>query len=112
MSADFGNAESETRENANPFCSLSADTAVERVDGMFGEVGSAGEVGQMCIQFANKYIVTSTRGGLLVIDQHRAHLRILYDGYMRARLREDGCCFAERDVSGESDPRPGAAGGS
>ena len=83
VSADFGNAESETRENANPFCSLSADTAVERVDGMFGEVGSAGEVAQMCIQFANKYIVTSTRGGLLVIDQHRAHLRILYDGYMR-----------------------------
>ena len=47
------------------------------------KLGSAGEVGQMCIQFANKYIVTSTRGGLLVIDQHRAHLRILYDGYMR-----------------------------
>lgn len=38
----------------------------------------------MCIQYALKYIVTATREGLLVIDQHRAHLRILYEEYLRA----------------------------
>ncbi|MDO5395755.1 MAG: DNA mismatch repair endonuclease MutL [Bacteroidales bacterium] len=30
-------------------------------------------------QFKNRWIVTSTKGGLLIIDQHRAHVRILYD---------------------------------
>ena len=30
-------------------------------------------------QLQNKYIVTATKSGLLVIDQHRAHQRILYE---------------------------------
>lgn len=33
----------------------------------------------MCIQFGLKYIVTSTRNGLIIIDQHRAHLKVLYE---------------------------------
>ncbi|MCM1369299.1 MAG: DNA mismatch repair endonuclease MutL [Candidatus Amulumruptor caecigallinarius] len=36
----------------------------------------------MCIQFALKYIVTTTTSGLIVIDQHRAHLKILYEEYL------------------------------
>lgn len=34
-----------------------------------------------CYQFKAKYIVTSLKSGLAIIDQHRAHLRILYDQY-------------------------------
>ncbi|MDE6392226.1 MAG: DNA mismatch repair endonuclease MutL [Muribaculaceae bacterium] len=37
---------------------------------------------QVCIQYASKYIVTTTRDGLVVIDQHRAHVRILYEEYL------------------------------
>lgn len=36
-----------------------------------------------CFQFAEKYIVTSTRSGIMIIDQHRAHLKILYEECLR-----------------------------
>ena len=34
------------------------------------------------IQFALKYIITTTRQGILIIDQHRAHVKILYEKIM------------------------------
>ncbi|MDD6209631.1 MAG: DNA mismatch repair endonuclease MutL [Bacteroidales bacterium] len=33
-------------------------------------------------QFRGRYIVSSLSSGLVLIDQHRAHMRILYDGYV------------------------------
>lgn len=33
-------------------------------------------------QYKLKYIITSLKSGLVIIDQHRAHIRILYDQYM------------------------------
>jgi len=36
-----------------------------------------------CIQFNGQYIVTPVGSGLMLIEQHRAHVRILYDRYMR-----------------------------
>ncbi len=38
---------------------------------------------QFIQQFAGGYILTPSQGGLMVIDQHRAHVRVLYDSYMR-----------------------------
>lgn len=43
-------------------------------------------VAPVCIQYAAKYIVTASREGLQVIDQHRAHVKILYEDYL-ARIR-------------------------
>lgn len=37
---------------------------------------------QSTYQVFNKYIVTSVKSGMLVIDQHRAHQRILYEEYL------------------------------
>ena len=33
-------------------------------------------------QFKGRYIVTSVKSGLMLIDQHRAHVRVLFDRYM------------------------------
>lgn len=40
------------------------------------------DVAPVCIQFAEKYIVTTMREGLIIIDQHRAHVKILYEEYL------------------------------
>lgn len=36
----------------------------------------------MTMQLKDKYILTPSRSGLMIIDQHRAHLRILFERYM------------------------------
>lgn len=38
-------------------------------------------------QYKGRYIMTAVKSGLMVVDQHRAHLRILYEEYIR---RKDG----------------------
>ncbi len=43
-----------------------------------------------CLQFKNKYIVTITRSGLLCIDQHRAHVKILYERYRKSMEARKG----------------------
>jgi DNA mismatch repair protein MutL len=35
-----------------------------------------------CYQYKNKYIVTTLKSGLVIIDQCRAHVRILFDQYL------------------------------
>lgn len=34
------------------------------------------------IQYKGRYIISPSENGLLIVDQHRAHIRILYDQYM------------------------------
>lgn len=34
------------------------------------------------LQYKGRYILSPTENGLLIVDQHRAHVRILYDQYM------------------------------
>ena len=41
-------------------------------------------------QYKGRYIVTSMKSGLMMIDQHRAHIRVLYQRYL-AQLSEQGC---------------------
>ena len=43
-----------------------------------GTMASTGHV----FQYRDTYILTTSRDGLMVIDQHRAHMRVLYDAYM------------------------------
>ncbi len=38
--------------------------------------------GKTCFQFKNKYILSPVKSGLMVIDQRRAHERILYENFM------------------------------
>ncbi|MDR1403699.1 MAG: DNA mismatch repair endonuclease MutL [Tannerellaceae bacterium] len=46
-----------------------------RQEALFSE--SAG----ICCQYKGRYIVTAIKSGLALIDQHRAHIRVLYDQY-------------------------------
>lgn len=45
-------------------------------DSLFNDVSSS------CYQYKGKYIITSLKSGLALIDQHRAHVRILFDQYI------------------------------
>lgn len=36
-----------------------------------------------CYQYKGQYIVTSMKSGLVLIDQHRAHIRILFERYIK-----------------------------
>ncbi len=40
------------------------------------------ETAAQALQLKGRYIVTPSKNGLMLIDQHRAHVRILYDRYM------------------------------
>ncbi len=52
-----------------------------------------------CYQYKGRYIVTSMKSGLMMVDQHRAHIRILYHRYItqlsRQRSTSQGMLFPE-----------------
>ena len=45
-------------------------------------------------QYKQKYIFTSVKSGLMIIDQHRAHVRILFDKYLENISKKKG--FSQR----------------
>ncbi len=52
----------------------------EPVDGSIFSAGNPGsENGRYLLQLKGRYILTSAKSGLMIIDQRRAHIRILYD---------------------------------
>lgn len=62
----------------------------EQRPGMFGNSdGARLNAPQVCLQFATKYIVTTSSDGLLLIDQHRAHVKILYEEYRARRSKTE-----------------------
>lgn len=42
------------------------------------------------LQFKGRYILTSVKSGLMLIDQHRAHVRVLFDRYIEQIRRGKG----------------------
>ncbi len=46
------------------------------------EMNTASSIGSFCVQHALRYIITTSREGLIIIDQHRAHVKILYEQYL------------------------------
>lgn len=61
------------------------------VEGLPQDTTSSGqlfeEVANLCYQYKGRYIITSLKSGLAIIDQCRAHVRILFDQYM-ANIRQ------------------------
>ena len=46
------------------------------------EVQTAVESSSLHYQYKGRYILTSVKSGLMIIDQQRAHIRVLYDRYL------------------------------
>lgn len=68
---------------------FSQDDAQGKDDGLFAgpmPEDKASEIEEKApshYQYKGKYIMTAVKSGLMIIDQHRAHTRILYEDYMR-----------------------------
>ena len=41
------------------------------------------ETSQTTYQLHNKYIISTIKSGMMILDQHRAHQRILYEGFLK-----------------------------
>lgn len=52
------------------------------------------DVSNPCYQYKGKYIITSLKSGLALIDQHRAHVRILFDQYI-TNIRQQRGAFQQ-----------------
>ena len=48
------------------------------------------EKGNLHLQFKGRFILTSVKSGLMLIDQHRAHVRILFDQYLSNIRQQQG----------------------
>lgn len=49
----------------------------------YDSASAIGTSGSACFQLDGRYIVNSSHNGIMVISQHRAHVRILYDRFVR-----------------------------
>ncbi len=65
------------------------DDLQDKNDGLFSGPMQENEAKEMedkaptHYQYKGKYIMTAVKSGLMIIDQHRAHTRILYEDYLR-----------------------------
>ena len=48
------------------------------------------EKGAQHLQFKGRFILTSVKSGLMLIDQHRAHIRVLFERYMSQITQKQG----------------------
>ena len=48
------------------------------------------ERGTQYLQFKGRFILTAVKSGLMLIDQHRAHVRVLYDKYITQIQQKQG----------------------
>ena len=55
----------------------------EQVTGELFEDGQKEKTSSVTYQLQKKYIVTTIKSGLIVIDQHRAHQRVLYEQFLK-----------------------------
>lgn len=54
------------------------------------EEAAMGEKSSQHYQFKGRFILTSVKSGLMIIDQQRAHIRILYEQYLEQITRRQG----------------------
>ncbi len=75
------------RQAGEKAADMEAQAAAERPELPLDE--EVREENPLCVQFALKYIIAPSREGLLVIDQYRAHVKILYERIMSGSFGAD-----------------------
>lgn len=78
-SSDIDVVDAPSRLNDNVVEPSDAETALAIGDDPAVPVGQAPTM----MQLKNRYILSQCRGGLLVVDQHRAHVRILFEKFVK-----------------------------
>jgi len=79
-----GTTESEATQSGLTFSSNISNKSV--VDNLHEKDTTCAEY----FQFKGKYIFTSVKSGLMMIDQHRAHTRVLFEQYLRSIQMQRG----------------------
>lgn len=79
LSKGFSKSDGLNAESAE-FNALSADTDMLSAS---TEPSPLEEKSPTHYQYKGRYIMTSVKSGLMIIDQYRAHTRILYEGYIK-----------------------------
>ncbi len=83
---NFENDRSLDFENQKPD-SIETETASDPQKELISKIGKTSDSAMSSsfsyYQFRGSYIITSIKSGLAIIDQHRAHIRILFDRYLR-----------------------------
>lgn len=78
-------------------------------DTMFPDNAFIEEVGSMHFQYRGRYIVSAANSGLMLVDQCRAHVRVLYDRYIVQMENQEavtqGLLFPELLVLSPSESR-------
>ena len=74
---------SEFMKGAHGFGTLPKDEEPWRLPVESEETNNDGAPGNICVQHGERYIVTSSKNGILIIDQRRAHVKILYEEFYR-----------------------------
>ena len=64
----------------------------ESAPALYAQMGESAptETSSQYYQYKGRFIMTSVKSGLMVIDQHRAHVRILYDRYFSQIISRQG----------------------
>ena len=80
----YANFERKKREGLEQ---QAADKPVDADDALFGSDGQQpvlpmGDLQSVYLQLKGRFILSPAKSGLMVIDQHRAHVRILFDRYI------------------------------
>ena len=57
---------------------------------LYANSGLSSEKGALHFQLKGRFILTSVKSGLMLIDQHRAHIRVLFEQYMNQIRQKHG----------------------
>ncbi|SDS31637.1 DNA mismatch repair protein MutL [Formosa sp. Hel1_31_208] len=73
--------ESKGTKTEHDFSELQFESNPENV-ALFSEDSSL-NTSQTTYQLHNKYIISTIKSGMMILDQHRAHQRVLYEGFLK-----------------------------
>ena len=86
--ANFNNPSTKPSSNSRNEDTADSNQREKLVDLILGDQDFK-EIAPVCLQLGLKYIITTSDDRLLIIDQHRAHVKILYEEYKSRMVKSD-----------------------